>query len=69
MKYILIAIALLAGLICGTGCDLLTNIDGWNLSACEEEWSVCTNLFFDNQTKILGGQTAIEATLDWWNSE
>lgn len=41
------------------GCKLvensLTDISGWDLSACSDHLSVCTELFTDNSDKILGG--------------
>jgi len=37
------------------GCDLLTNIYGWDLSACSGNMDVCGELFFDNNDKLLHG--------------
>lgn len=46
-----------------TGC-LLSDIAGWDLSTCAGSGlSTCTDLFFDNQEKILGGKTLIETLL------
>ena len=42
-----------------SGCNLiensLTNISGWDLSACYDGFSTCYELFTDNSDKILGG--------------
>lgn len=57
------------------GCSLIENaagqqledIDGWDLSACIESGcgrSTCLKLFLDNDEKILGGRTAVEALFD-----
>lgn len=46
------------------GC-LLTDIGGWDLSACvEEDFGTCFTLFSDNQEQILGGQTVVELLLE-----
>jgi len=66
MRYGLLVLTLLVSLT--AGCDfLLTDIKGWDLTACgsSEGFWVCYELFNDNQEQILGGQTAVEATMDW----
>lgn len=57
---VLVIFALLLLILCN-GCDLfsipLTNINGWDLSACAEGFGlsdVCIDLFTDNADKILG---------------
>jgi len=60
----------LCGLALGTwllasplGC-LLTDIGGWDLSACvEEDLTTCFVLFSDNQEQILGGQTLVDVII------
>jgi len=58
--FILIAVFFL------TGCSLIkgavTDINGWDLSACvgRDEFKVCKELFLDNKDKILGGESALE---------
>lgn len=54
-----------------TGCGLvefgLSDISGWDFSTCGESFDsfgVCSDLFFDNEEQILGGQTLIETILD-----
>ena len=45
----------------------LEDIEGWDMSACVESScgrETCLELFLDNDTSILGGQTAIEALFD-----
>lgn len=45
------------------GC-LLTDIGGWDLSACvEEDLTTCFVLFSDNQEQILGGQSVVDLLL------
>lgn len=39
-------------LLISAGCELLTNIDGWDASACESGWNVCAELGWDNYDKI-----------------
>lgn len=41
----------------------LTDISGWDLSACVDGFDTCYDLFFDNEEKILGGETLIEVIL------
>jgi hypothetical protein len=36
---------------CG-GCNLLGNVGGWNLDACENNFSTCFELYWDNSTRI-----------------
>ncbi len=46
----------------------LENIDGWDLSSCVESScgrETCLQMFLDNDTKILGGKTAIEAVFEF----
>jgi len=31
-----------------SGCDLLKNVGGFDLTACEDNWLVCTELAWDN---------------------
>jgi hypothetical protein len=63
--FIIAAICCLTALI--GGCDImnyaLSDVSGWNLSACTEEYSVCWNLFWDNRSHIQGGATAVENLL------
>jgi hypothetical protein len=72
-KFLVIcAIALgLAACSMGNACEwALTDIQGWNLSACGKNWDsigVCYQLFDDNQEKILGGRSAIDAAMDAFN--
>ncbi len=57
-----------AGLVLGltlsfTSC-MLSDVGGWDLSACAGSGlSACVELFGDNQEKILGGATLIETLL------
>lgn len=53
-----------------TGCGLvefgLSDISGWDFSACGESFDsfgVCFEVFSDNEEKILGGQTLVETLL------
>jgi len=48
------------------GC--LTDISGWDLSACDGEFDTCYELFRDNQEKILDGDTIIDFALDIYNA-
>jgi len=52
-----IGILLLSCLL--SGCDLienqLTDISGWDLSACYDGFGTCWELFTDNSDKIYGG--------------
>jgi len=59
-----VCLMLLSSLLVG-GCTLnpLTDISGWDLSACWSGFGTCYELFTDNQQRILGGQTAIGAIL------
>ena len=44
----------------------VSDISGWDLSACADDFDafdVCSELFFDNEEKILGGRTLIEVLL------
>lgn len=34
-----------------SGCSLLNNVGGYDLSACEHNWDVCWQLYFDNIDK------------------
>lgn len=36
---------------CG-GCNILDNVGGWNLSACQDNFDVCFELYWDNSDKI-----------------
>ena len=55
--------ALTCGLTLQLGC-ILSDINGWDLSACAGSGlSTCTRLFGDNQEMILGGDTLIEVLL------
>jgi hypothetical protein len=57
-------VSLLGGCVLdGTAEWALTDISGWNLSACWSGFGTCRELFMDNQERILGGQTAIDAVL------
>ena len=61
-------LALLVSLLGGCVLDgpaewALTDISGWNLSACWSGFGTCYELFTDNQERILGGQTAIDVVL------
>lgn len=45
----------------------LADISGWDLSVCGEDFDsfeVCSDLFFDNEEKILGGKTLVEVLLE-----
>jgi len=53
-----------------TGCGLvelgLSDISGWDFSACGESFDsfgVCSEVFFDNEENILGGQTLLDTVL------
>ena len=68
-KQHVVACLLLASLLLG-GCVLdgpaewaLTDISGWDLSACWSGFGTCRELFTDNQQRILGGQTVIDVVL------
>lgn len=43
------------------GC--FANIAGWDLSACFDDVGLCTELFLDNQSNILGGRDLITVLL------
>lgn len=47
----------------GTAEWALTDISGWDLSACWSGFGTCYELFTDNQEMILGGQTMIDVAL------
>jgi len=52
-----------------SGCAIieypLTDIEGWDLSACVEYPEACYELFTDNQEKILDGKTIDELIWEW----
>jgi len=64
MKKKLLSLALGTYLLASPlGC-LLTDIGGWDLSACvEEDFTTCFVLFSDNQEQILGGQSVIDIVI------
>jgi len=69
MRHMLI-VSLLAIALCTSGCGAvefgLSDVSGWDLSACGEDFdsfSVCSDLFFDNEELILGGETLIDVLL------
>lgn len=57
MKIRLLTITILLSSLCG--CNLienqLTDISGWDLSACYDGFNTCWELFTDNSDKIYGG--------------
>jgi hypothetical protein len=55
MVYKLVICAIL--LLC-SGCSLLENIGGWNLSACQDNLGVCWELYWDNRSHFNNGFTA-----------
>ena len=61
---------LLSFLLCFTlGCDLLewalTDIGGWNLSACVDGYDTCWELFMDNKDFILDGEQGVNNALNF----
>ncbi len=58
-----VCLMLLFSLLGGCTLNPLTDISGWDLSACWDGFGTCYELFTDNQQRILGGQTAIGAIL------
>ena len=44
---------------CGVVENSLTDISGWDLSACVDGFDTCWDLFWDNSDRILGGEPAI----------
>jgi hypothetical protein len=65
IKRIFVLMILVAPIL--SGCDLintaLSDIGGWDVSACWGNIGVCYDLFSDNEEKILGGQTVIDLLL------
>lgn len=59
MGRILCTFLLTVCLITCSGCDLLegavSNIEGWDVSACVDGFSVCWELFWDNSDKFEDG--------------
>ena len=53
-------------LLC-SGCEpiewFLSDISGWNLSACVDGFNTCYELFMDNSDRILGGPAVVEDVL------
>lgn len=65
MKFInIVLLVLFLGV---SGCSLIkesvSDINGWDLSACVDDPDTCCELFSDNQERILGGQTLIDYML------
>ena len=64
MRKAICSLVLLCGLV---GCGVvensiensLTDIDGWDLSACVDGFGTCWELFNDNSDRILGGEVTI----------
>lgn len=69
MSRILCAIFISICLFSCSGCELLENavsdVDGWNVSACVDGFSVCWDLFFDNADKFEGGFVEAMGGLPW----
>ncbi len=71
----LVLVALCFTFVSVGGCGLLedafgtalSDIEGWDLSACVESSAgreTCSELFFDNEELILGGQTLVETIIN-----
>lgn len=58
-RILCIAISLLLISGCGILENSLTDIDGWDLSACVSGYDTCLELFLDNSDRILGGEQVI----------
>lgn len=67
MRFLVVAMMTVAMGMALTGCDLLesglSNIDGWDLSACVDGFATCQELFFDNRDRIDGGLPTVETVL------
>ncbi|KKM95015.1 hypothetical protein LCGC14_1192460 [marine sediment metagenome] len=48
---------------CSAAEFLLSDISGWDFSACVDGFSTCRELLEDNQDKIFGGQETIDEVL------
>ena len=68
VKIIIYFVLIFSVLFTCSGCNLfenlLTDISGWDLSACASHLSVCLELFYDNKDQLLGGFDAAEHTLE-----
>ncbi len=60
----LFCISLIICSIGGCFTSQLTNILGWDLSACTNDPMVCAELFLDNQSQIIGEDAAINIVLE-----
>jgi hypothetical protein len=62
----MLAVALVTA-SCAMGCDLLkyalSDVSGWDVSACVDGFETCIELFTDNQDRILGGRSAVDVLL------
>jgi hypothetical protein len=56
-----IVISILPG--CGVDDALLSDVEGWDLSACSGNLDVCLEFFEDNQDRITGGEGLLEFLL------
>jgi hypothetical protein len=59
---LVIGIVLMTAMTMGLGCNPdqgLTDISGWDLSACWNGWQTCGALFLDNYSHIQGGEQAV----------
>jgi len=66
-KMVTMALAAILMITCGCldtiGEYALSDLGGWDMSACWNGFDTCYELFSDNQDVILGGQQAIDVRL------
>ena len=66
MRSFFVLLLFVTVMLMGCAESMLTDISGWDLSVCARDsasFDACFDFFLDNQTKILGGKTAIETIM------